>query len=240
MRGGGGGLLEESPPDPRPQGAFGLPTPRESQIPCLIFTPLGVEKQVKNFCDGFFVAAAPRLDHLIPPHLAIPCLHKPPKHNVAVPINKVEGRLRGANPVRGGVGVAHHPIRGARKVFGAEGSFTRNEGGGAQGTTVPLQRTCNVDGGVGDFGDMHLWGDGGMERGNAQILPPPGAGKVPGEGEKEWSHGAPVARSCRHTMSQLGGVYTRLVVGYTWTWASLGFPTGLVCMELSSWSMVAG
>ena len=24
-----------------------------------------------------------------------------------------------------------------------------------------------------------------------------------------------------------GGVYTRLAVGYTWTWASLGFPTGL-------------
>ena len=23
-----------------------------------------------------------------------------------------------------------------------------------------------------------------------------------------------------------GGVWTRLVVGYTWTWASLGFPTG--------------
>ena len=58
--------------------------------------------------------------------------------------------------------------------------------------------------------------------------------------EKEWSGGAPAARSCRHTMSQLGGVYTRLVVGYTRTGASLGFPSGLVCMELSSWSMVAG
>ena len=37
---------------------------------------------------------------------------------------------------------------------------------------------------MGDVGDVHLWGDGGMERGDAQILPPPGAGKVPREGEK--------------------------------------------------------
>ena len=66
-----------------------------------------------------------------PPHLTIPCLHKPPKHNVAVPINKVEGRLRGANPVGGGVRAARHPMRGVGKGFGAEGGFTRNEGGGA-------------------------------------------------------------------------------------------------------------
>ena len=37
-----------------------------------------------------------------------------------------------------------------------------------------------------------------------------------------------------------GGGGTRSVVGYTWTWASLGFHGGLVHMELSSWSMVAG
>ena len=37
---------------------------------------------------------------------------------------------------------------------------------------------------MGDVGDVHLWGDGGMERGDAQIIPPPGVGKVPGEGEK--------------------------------------------------------
>ena len=37
---------------------------------------------------------------------------------------------------------------------------------------------------MGDVGDVHLWGGGGMERGDAQILPPPGAGKVQGEGEK--------------------------------------------------------
>ena len=55
----------------------------------------------------------------------------PSKHNVAVPINKVEGRLRGANPVGGGVRAARHPMRGAGKGFGAEGGFTRNEGGGA-------------------------------------------------------------------------------------------------------------
>ena len=65
-----------------------------------------------------------------PPHLTIPWFHKPPKHNVAVPINKAEGRLGGANPVGGGVGVANHPKRGVGKGFGAEGGFTRNEGGG--------------------------------------------------------------------------------------------------------------
>ena len=73
---------------------------------------------------SFFVAAAPRLHHLVPPHLTIPCLHKPPKHNVAVPINKVEGRLRGANLVGGGVRAAHHPMRGVGKGFGADGGLT--------------------------------------------------------------------------------------------------------------------
>ena len=97
----------------------------------LLLTPRGVEKELKILCDDFFVAAAPRLHHLVPPHLTIPCLHKPPKHNVVVPINKVEGRLRGANPVGGGVRAAHHPMRGVGKGFGAEGGFTRNEGGGA-------------------------------------------------------------------------------------------------------------
>ena len=37
---------------------------------------------------------------------------------------------------------------------------------------------------MGDVGDVHLGGDGGMERGDAQIIPPPGVGKVPGEREK--------------------------------------------------------
>ena len=75
-------------------------------------------------------SCAPRLHHLVPPHLTIPCFQKPPKHNVAAPINKVEGRLGGANPVGGGVGVANHPKWGVEKGFGAEGGFTRNEGGG--------------------------------------------------------------------------------------------------------------
>ena len=124
-------LLEERPPHTRPQGAVALPTPGELTIPGLIFTPRGVEKQLKIIRDDFFVAAAPCLHHLVPPHLAIPCFHKPPKHNVAVPTNKVEERLGGANPTGGGVGVAHHPIRGVGKGFGVEGGFTRNEGGGA-------------------------------------------------------------------------------------------------------------
>ena len=124
-------LLEERPPHPRPQGALALPPAGERGILGLLLTPRGVEKELKIFCDDFFVAAAPRLHHLVPPHLTIPCLHKPPKHNVAVPINKVEGRLRGANPVGGGVRAARHPMRGVGKGFGAEGGFTRNEGGGA-------------------------------------------------------------------------------------------------------------
>ena len=81
-------------------------------------------------CDDFFVAAAPHLHHLVPPHLAIPCFRKPPEHNVAVPINIVEGPLGGGKPLGGVVGVAHHPKRGFGKGFGAEGGFTRNEGGG--------------------------------------------------------------------------------------------------------------
>ena len=36
---------------------------------------------------------------------------------------------------------------------------------------------------MGDVGDVHLGGDGGMERGDAQIIPPPRVGKVPREGE---------------------------------------------------------
>ena len=124
-------LLEEGPPHPRPQGALALPTAGERRILGLLLTPRGVEKELKILCDDFFVAAAPRLHHLVPPHLTIPCLHKPPKHNVAVPINKVEGRLRGANPIGGGVRAARHPMRAVGKGFGAEGGFTRNEGGGA-------------------------------------------------------------------------------------------------------------
>ena len=117
-------LLEERPPHPRPQGALALPTAGERRILGLLLTGRGVEKELKILCDDFFVAAAPRLHYLVPPHLTIPCLHKPPKHNVAVPINKVEGRLRGANPVGGGVRAAHHPMRGVEKGFGAEGGFT--------------------------------------------------------------------------------------------------------------------
>ena len=35
-------------------------------------------------------------------------------------------------------------------------------------------------------------------------------------------------------------MWTRLVVGYTWTWASLGFPTGLVLIGLRSRSTLEG
>ena len=124
-------FLKRAPPKPRPQGALALPPAGERRILGLLLTARGVEKELKILCDDFFVAAAPRLHHLVAPHLTIQCLHKPPKHNVAVPINKVEGRLRGANPVGGGVRAARHPMRGVGKGFGAEGGFTQNEGGGA-------------------------------------------------------------------------------------------------------------
>ena len=123
--GGDVGVGELRPtPHPRPQGALALPTPGEPRILGLLLSPRGVEKELKIFCDDFFVAAAPRLHHLVPPHLTIPCLHKTPKHNVAVPINKVEGRLREANPVGGRVRAAHHPMRGVGKGFGADGGLT--------------------------------------------------------------------------------------------------------------------
>ena len=94
---------------------------------------------------------------------------------------------------------------------------------------------------MGDVGDVHLWLDGGMERGNAQILAPPGAGKVPSEGGKGMVRWCPCSQILQaHHVAMGEEVYIRLVVGYTWAWASLGFPSGLVRMELSSWSMVAG
>ena len=127
MGGGGAGTSCGEAP-----GAFALPTPGELRIPCLIFTPRGVEKQLKNFSDDFLVGAAPRLHHLVPPHLAIPCFHKPPKHNVAVPINKVEGRLGGANPIGGGVGPAcPSPHEGGQEGVQCGGGGSLEMKGGA-------------------------------------------------------------------------------------------------------------
>ena len=126
----GWNFLKRGPFTPHPEGALALPTPGERSILSLIFTPRGVETQLKTFCDDFFMPAPPCLHHLVPLHLAILCFHKHRKHNVAVPINKVEGRLGGANPVGGVVAVDHHPMRGIGEGFGAEGWFIRNEGRG--------------------------------------------------------------------------------------------------------------
>ena len=95
---------------------------------------------------------------------------------------------------------------------------------------------------MGDVGDVHVWLDGGMERGDAQIHPPPGAGKVPCEAEKGFGKEVPMQQDPVGTpcCNGGGGVHIRLVVGYTWAWVSLGFPTGLVHMELSSWPMMEG
>ena len=118
-------VLEERPPDPQPRGAFALPTPGEIRIPCLIFTPPGVEKQLKIFANTFSSPLPHAFITLFHPTSQSSVSRSPPKQNVAVPINKVEVRLGGANPVRGGVGVAHHPMRGVRKVFSAEGVHER-------------------------------------------------------------------------------------------------------------------
>ena len=121
-------FLKRGPPTPCPSELLVCQRRGESTIPCLIFTPLGVEQQLKIFRDDFLVAAAPRLHHLVPPHFGIPCFDNPPKHN-AVPINKVDGRLRGDNPVGVGVGVAHHPMGAFGKGFGAEGGSLEMKGG---------------------------------------------------------------------------------------------------------------
>ena len=58
-KGGGTELLEERPPDSRPQGAFALPTPGELRIPCLIFTPPDVQEQLKNLLRRLFRRQCP-------------------------------------------------------------------------------------------------------------------------------------------------------------------------------------
>ena len=69
---------------------------------------------------------------------------------------------------------------------------------------------------MGDVGDVHLWGDGGTETGDAQIVPPPGSGKVAGEGEKGVVRWCPCSKIVQaHNVAMGGGVYTRLAVGDT-------------------------
>ena len=61
---------------------------------------------------------------------------------------------------------------------------------------------------MGDVRDVNLWLDGGMERGHAQILPPPGAGKVPGEGEKRMVRWCPCNKILQaHHVAMGGGVH---------------------------------
>ena len=58
---------------------------------------------------------------------------------------------------------------------------------------------------MGDVGDVHLWFDGGMERGDALILPPPGAGKVQGEGEKGMVRWCPCSKILQAQQVAMGG-----------------------------------
>ena len=60
---------------------------------------------------------------------------------------------------------------------------------------------------MGDVGDVHLGGDGGMERRDAQIIPAPGVGKVPRKGEKRvvcWCTCSKILRA--HHITVGGGV----------------------------------
>ena len=60
---------------------------------------------------------------------------------------------------------------------------------------------------MGDVGDVHLGGDGGMEWGDAQIIPLSGVGKVPRKGEKRvvcWSTSSKILQA--HHIAVGGGV----------------------------------
>ena len=67
---------------------------------------------------------------------------------------------------------------------------------------------------MGDVGDVHLGGDGRMERGDAQIIPPPGVGKVPGEGGKGVVGRCTCSKIIKAHHAAVGREWTRLVVGY--------------------------
>ena len=127
----------------------------------------------------------------------------------------LRGGWEGATLSGVGSGLRNHPMRGLGKGFGAEGGFTRNERGAHGGTTVPLQRSCAIEGGVGDVGDVHLGGMVGWKGVMPKSSHHRGLARCHEKGKKEWSAGALAARSCRHTMSQWVGGWTRLVVGYT-------------------------
>ena len=66
---------------------------------------------------------------------------------------------------------------------------------------------------MGDVGDVHLGGGGGMERGGAQIIPPPGVGKMPRKGEKRVVCWCTCSKIVQAHHIAVGGVWTRLVVG---------------------------
>ena len=63
---------------------------------------------------------------------------------------------------------------------------------------------------MGDVGYVHLGGDGGMERGDAQIIPPPGVGKVPRKGEKRVVCWCTCSKILQAHHIAWGGVWTRL------------------------------
>ena len=98
---GGRELLEKAPTHPRPKRPLALPTPGECRVPLLLVIPPGAEQQLKKFPHHPLVPTPPHPHQVAPPHLTILCLHHPPKHNVAVPIKKVDGGAVGGQPCWG-------------------------------------------------------------------------------------------------------------------------------------------
>ena len=98
-------FLKSPPRHPVPFSSELLLRQRRGRSGSLACSSLGpaLNNTSKFFATTFVacVAATPRLHHPPPPHLPIPCFDKPPKHNVAVPINTVDGQLGGALPCWG-------------------------------------------------------------------------------------------------------------------------------------------
>ena len=87
-------------------------------------------KSSSKFFPATFSSPWPQPPHHLPPlHPAIPCFDKPPKHNVAVRVNKVEGQLGGASPVGVGVGLPITPWGASERGSVRRGGSLEMKGG---------------------------------------------------------------------------------------------------------------
>ena len=173
--------LLEKPPPPHalPQRAFSLPTPGEFRMPCLLLRP--VLNNNSNFFSTTFASPLP--------HALITLLH-PTSQSFAstTPRSTIEPfpstKLRSGceGPTLSGAW-GRSPVT----PWGGSGRGPVRRGGSLEMKREhpqPLQRNGAIESGVGDVRDMNVSLDGGMERGHAPILPPPGVSQVLGEGGK--------------------------------------------------------